>query len=160
MFAIALKLERKSIQLFSTVTLMALGLFLFTYKSTQFNMTGFACLMLASLFSGIRWSFMQLLLQKPQFKTISNPIQMLMYIQPFMIMTEIVLAVVIERFHFIEAIFPINDAQHSVQVRSIVIVVFGGFLAFLLAISEIVVVQNTSSLTLSIAGIFKVSTKK
>lgn len=46
------------------VLLIAGGLFMFTYKSTQFNMEGFALVLGASFIGGIRWTLTQILLQK------------------------------------------------------------------------------------------------
>lgn len=46
------------------VLLIAGGLFMFTYKSTQFNVEGFALVLGASFIGGIRWTLTQILLQK------------------------------------------------------------------------------------------------
>lgn len=46
------------------VLLIAGGLFMFTYKSTQFNVEGFALVLGASFIGGIRWTLTQMLLQK------------------------------------------------------------------------------------------------
>ena len=48
------------------VLLIAGGLFMFTYKSTQFNMEGFALVLGASFVGGIRWTLTQILLQKAE----------------------------------------------------------------------------------------------
>lgn len=48
------------------VLLIAGGLFMFTYKSTQFNMEGFALVLGASFIGGIRWTLTQMLLQKAE----------------------------------------------------------------------------------------------
>lgn len=39
---------------------------MFTYKSTQFNMEGFALVLGASFIGGIRWTLTQMLLQKAE----------------------------------------------------------------------------------------------
>ncbi len=44
----------------------------------------------------------------------------------------------------------------SVAGRSIIMMVFGALLAFMLSVSEYLLVSNTSGLGLAIAGIFKV----
>ena len=46
------------------VLFIAVGLFMFTYQSTQFNLEGFLMVMTASVLSGLRWSLAQLVLQK------------------------------------------------------------------------------------------------
>lgn len=48
------------------VLLIAGGLFMFTYKSTQFNVEGFALVLGASFIGGIRWTLTQMLLQKAE----------------------------------------------------------------------------------------------
>lgn len=48
------------------VLLIAGGLFMFTYKSTQFNTQGFVLVLCASFLGGIRWTLTQILLQKAE----------------------------------------------------------------------------------------------
>lgn len=48
------------------VLLISVGLFLFTYKSTQFDTEGFAMVLGASFLGGIRWTWTQILLQKDE----------------------------------------------------------------------------------------------
>lgn len=60
------------------------GLFLFTYKSTHFDALGFSFLLFASLSSGIRWTFAQLIMQKSKLG-LHNPIDMIFHMQPWMI---------------------------------------------------------------------------
>ena len=54
-------LQRSS--LIVIVGLIALGLFLFTFRSTSFNLDGFLLVLLASATSGLRWTLAQLLSQ-------------------------------------------------------------------------------------------------
>lgn len=48
------------------VLLIASGLFMFTLKSTQFNLEGFLMVLLASFIGGIRWTLTQVLMQKAE----------------------------------------------------------------------------------------------
>lgn len=48
------------------VVCISLGLFLFTFKSTHFNVTGFAMCLTASIVSGLRWSLTQLVAQRAE----------------------------------------------------------------------------------------------
>ena len=48
------------------VLCISLGLFLFTFESTQFNATGFIMCLTASIISGLRWSLTQLIAQKDE----------------------------------------------------------------------------------------------
>lgn len=67
------------------VIMISGGLFLFTYKSTHFDALGFSFLLFASLSSGIRWSFAQLIMQKSKLG-LHNPIDMIYHMQPWMIL--------------------------------------------------------------------------
>ena len=46
------------------VIFIAVGLFMFTFQSTQFNLEGFIMVMSASVLSGLRWTLAQIVLQK------------------------------------------------------------------------------------------------
>ncbi|KAK9889980.1 hypothetical protein WA026_008791 [Henosepilachna vigintioctopunctata] len=94
-FCILLKLEKKSWSLFSIVIMISIGLMLFTYKSTQFNFLGFFLTLVASVCSGIRWTFVQLLMHK-QKMGVQNPIDMMYHMQPWMILSVLPFAVAIE----------------------------------------------------------------
>lgn len=63
-FAILFKLERKRVSLIVIVSLISLGLFMFTYQSTQFSSTGFFLVLTASFLGGLRWTMAQLLVQR------------------------------------------------------------------------------------------------
>ncbi|KAK4324708.1 hypothetical protein Pmani_004664 [Petrolisthes manimaculis] len=81
-FAIIFKLEEMSYSVVVLVVLIAGGLFLFTYKYTQFNLFGFILVIIASLLSGLRWTLSQLVMQKAELG-LSNPIDMVYHIQPW-----------------------------------------------------------------------------
>lgn len=77
------------------VGLIGLGLFMFTYKSTQFNTLGFLFILFASLSSGVRWSFAQFIMQKSKLG-LHNPIDMIYHMQPWMIVSLLPLVLFIE----------------------------------------------------------------
>lgn len=85
-FAILLKLEKKTWSLMMIVVMISSGLFMFTYKSTNFNAMGFSFLIFASLCSGIRWSFAQLVMQKSKLG-LHNPVDMIYFMQPWMLLS-------------------------------------------------------------------------
>lgn len=72
-FAIVFRLERKSWSLIFIVAMISAGLFLFTYKSTEFDLLGFILLLIASFSSGARWTLAQLVMQKSKLG-LQNPI--------------------------------------------------------------------------------------
>lgn len=46
--------------------LISLGLFMFTYKSTQFQLDGFLLVLSASILGGLRWTLAQLVMQRKE----------------------------------------------------------------------------------------------
>lgn len=136
------------------VIMISGGLLMFTYKSTQFNALGFIFLLFASLTSGIRWSFAQLVMQKSNLG-LHNPIDMVYHMQPWMILAILPFTLGFEGQKIIELFQSLHD-----QTKEDIIIVWseatvGAVIAFIMELSEFLVLAFTSSLTLSIAGIFK-----
>ena len=139
--------------------LISLGLLLFTFHSTEFHLFGFILVMMASFSSGLRWTLAQVVTQKHELG-LGNPIDMIYHIQPTMIVALVPLASYVEGVKVVtsDKFFRTDDIE-KLMTNSIWILC-GAFLAFLLESSEYLVVSYTSSITLSISGIFKVITKK
>ncbi|XP_070507377.1 solute carrier family 35 member C2 [Chironomus tepperi] len=153
-FAIIFRLERKSWSLLVIVVMISAGLFLFTYKSTEFDLLGFILLLIASFSSGARWTLAQIVMQKSKLG-LQNPIDMIYYMQPYMLISLIPFAIVFESTRLFEHISMIFDMDGYEIFVLWVKISIGAFLAFFMEISEFLVLSNTSSLTLSVAGIFK-----
>ncbi|ENN72230.1 hypothetical protein YQE_11093, partial [Dendroctonus ponderosae] len=158
-FSILFKLEKKSWSLVIIVLMITAGLILFTYKSTQFNFFGFILLLIASISSGLRWTCMQLLLQKSKLG-MKNPVDMIYYMQPWMIAAVLPIALCMEGtesfgFNVIRScqVFGFMEL-HPFLMLSLKVLV-GAFIAFFMEFIEVTLVSYTSSLTLAIAGIFK-----
>lgn len=66
--------------------MISLGLFLFVFKSTAFNLIGFLMALTASFLSGARWTLSQLIMQKGKLG-LENPIDFIYHIQPIMVLT-------------------------------------------------------------------------
>ncbi|XP_066834346.1 solute carrier family 35 member C2 isoform X5 [Anser cygnoides] len=66
LFSLLFKLEEMRLALVLVVLLIAGGLFMFTYKSTQFNTQGFMLVLCASFLGGVRWTLTQILMQKAE----------------------------------------------------------------------------------------------
>ncbi|PNJ85964.1 SLC35C2 isoform 2 [Pongo abelii] len=122
--------------------------------STQFNMEGFALVLGASFIGGIRWTLTQMLLQKAELG-LQNPIDTMFHLQPLMFLGLFPLFAIFEGLHLStsEKIFRFQDT--GLLLRVLGSLFLGGILAFGLGFSEFLLVSRTSSLTLSIAGIFK-----
>lgn len=127
---------------------------MFTYKATNFNALGFTFLIIASLASGIRWSFAQIIMQRSKLG-LHNPIDMIYHMQPWMIAAVIPFALIFECKHIMDN-FPLLAEMETSRIlivwRDVSV---GALIAFLMEISEFMVLTHTSSLTLSVAGIFK-----
>uniref|UniRef100_A0A182ITB7 Sugar phosphate transporter domain-containing protein n=2 Tax=Anopheles atroparvus TaxID=41427 RepID=A0A182ITB7_ANOAO len=153
-FAILLKLEKKSWSLGAIVIMISGGLFMFTYKSTQFDALGFSFLLFASLSSGIRWTFAQLIMQKSKLG-LHNPIDMIFHMQPWMILSVLPFTIGFEGQKLVEGYYLVQTMARSVVLDMWLKISFGAFIAFAMEVSEFMVLTNTSSLTLSVVGIFK-----
>ncbi|XP_017098497.2 solute carrier family 35 member C2 [Drosophila bipectinata] len=154
LFAIALGLEKKSWYLVSIVGLIGTGLVMFTYKSTQFNALGFFFILFASLSSGLRWSFAQFIMQKSKLG-LHNPIDMIYYMQPWMIASLVPLVCAIEGPRLLLVMEDLHNHTLAEISWAWGRISVGALLAFLMEFAEFLVLCKTSSLTLSIAGIFK-----
>jgi len=159
-FAICFGLERKRLSLVLIVLLISCGLFLFTYKATDFVFKGFILALTASFLGGLRWTLSQLVMQRKDIG-LSNPIDMIYYIQPWMICSIIPLVLVVEIVPIFDGTgssgshMMLSSEDEDYLVEKVIFVLIGSLLAFLMELSEYLLLTYTSSLTLSIAGIFK-----
>lgn len=150
-FAIILGLEKKSWSLVGIVLMIAAGLLMFTYKATQFNLLGFNFLLVASFAAGLRWTFAQLLMQKSKLG-LHNPIDMVFHVQPFMFLSLLPFMAWFEGFQCFDYLSTLSPNELWSAFLKVSV---GATIAFAMELSEFLVVTYTSSLTLSIAGIFK-----
>ncbi|XP_064096958.1 solute carrier family 35 member C2-like isoform X1 [Macrobrachium nipponense] len=153
-FAIAFKLEEMRWSVVVLVVLIAGGLFLFTYKYTQFNLFGFILVLIASSLSGLRWTLSQLVMQKSELG-LSNPIDMVYHIQPWMTVSLLPLAIIMEGTSIAASEYGFRFKVSSEAMYMWGRVMFGAVLAFCMEVSEYLVVCYTSSLTFSISGVAK-----
>lgn len=153
-FAIVFKLEKLSIPIVAIVLSISTGLFMFTYESTQFDLKGFTLVLIASALSGIRWTTAQKVTQQSVYG-LSNPIDVIYHTQPWMALVLLPLAFSLEGDEFLTSPFLFRSHDYLGTCRTLGYFVFGACLAFGLEVAEFLVVCNSSSLTLSIAGIFK-----
>ncbi|XP_039287057.1 solute carrier family 35 member C2 [Nilaparvata lugens] len=146
-FALIFKLEKKSWSLVVIVAMISIGLFMFTYKATQFDLFGFTMVLFASFSSGLRWTSAQFIMQRSELR-LKNPLDLMYYTQPWMFLT------VLPFFYFIEG----GKIVHSLSSEGWdkwLPVFGGGFIALAMELAEFLVLLSTSSLTLSVIGIFK-----
>lgn len=153
-FALVFKLEEPNPFLILVVLLISSGLFMFTYESTQFNLEGFLMVLLASFIGGIRWTLTQVLMQKAELG-LQNPIDTMYHLQPLMFIGLFPLFLYNESLSLSTSEKLFRQTELSPLLYSLFTLSIGGFLAFGLGFSEFLLVSRTSSLTLSISGIFK-----
>lgn len=154
MFALLMRLEKWRWSLIFVVLFIAVGLFMFTYHSTQFNGKGFVMVMTASVLSGLRWTLAQVVTQKNELG-LHNPLDMMFHIQPWMIIGLLPLSVAFEGIQIATTDQFFRFTEYSILFRNLGLVFLGACLAFMLEFSEFLLVSQTSSLTLSISGIVK-----
>nr|CAB3266239.1 solute carrier family 35 member C2 [Phallusia mammillata] len=153
-FSLILKLEKPRWSLIIVVGLISGGLFLFVFESTQFNPEGFILVLTASFLGGIRWTLSQILTQKKELN-LTNPIDLTYHLTPTMFVGLFPLALAHEGLPFFSSSFLFASETVGEMVPALLMILVGGILAFLLSVSEYLLLSSTSSLTLSICGIFK-----
>ncbi|KAL3079781.1 hypothetical protein niasHS_014063 [Heterodera schachtii] len=154
-FSLMLRLERWRTSLGTSAFLIAFGLFLFTWRSTQLDMWGLMLVELAALCTGIRWTISQLIMQGEECATpIRHPLDIMIAVQPWMFLAIVPIVVVVEgpEMTFL-SLTSFYDSQQPMLVLSLIL--FGGMLAFLMEFAEYLLLVNTSGITLSILGIVK-----
>eukprot|EP00794_Sanderia_malayensis_P018716 gene18717-20605_t len=153
-FSVLFKLEHLHARLMAVIALISGGLFMFTYESTQFNAVGFFIAMTASAISGVRWTTVQLLMQKESLG-LHNPIDTIYHLQPVMALSLVLLAFFIEGPSMATSQQLWRAPSWHIAGCSVSMMIFGALLAFMLSVSEYLLVSSTSGLGLAIAGIFK-----
>ncbi|CAL8112898.1 unnamed protein product [Orchesella dallaii] len=154
-FALFLKLEEQHWSLIIIVGMISGGLFMFTYQSTQFELRGFLLIMAASFLSGLRWTMCQLIVQKSTLG-LQNPIDMVYHVQPWMMIAVLPFAIFFEGPHISSRSMSFESMQEKAAfLYAMNAILLGALMAFFMEIAEYMVVAYTSSLTLSVAGIFK-----
>lgn len=152
LFAIVFGLEKASWKLAGIIIIMTLGVIMMVAGETAFSGLGFVLLMMASFFSGLRWSLTQILLRRNS--ATSNPFASLFFLTPIMFAVLFILAIPVEGFGALRQGF-VELAAKKGTFFSFALLIFPGFLAFLMTSAEFALLKRTSVVTLSVCGIFK-----
>uniref|UniRef100_A0A0K0CX94 TPT domain-containing protein n=1 Tax=Angiostrongylus cantonensis TaxID=6313 RepID=A0A0K0CX94_ANGCA len=133
--------------------LIASGLFLFTWNSTQLDLTGLILVELAAFCTGVRWTVSQLVMQREE-QALNHPLDMVAHVQPWMLIPIIPLIIIFEgqELSYNKAFF-YNGNYAAIEIAFLIIC--GGLLAFCMEMSEYLLLVNTSGITLNIFGIVK-----
>ncbi|KAF2858871.1 TPT-domain-containing protein, partial [Piedraia hortae CBS 480.64] len=150
--AFLFRLEKPTWRLCAIILVMTAGVVMMVAGETAFNAAGFALVMTASFCSGFRWSLTQLLLLRHS--ATSNPFSSILFLTPVMFVALLSLALAIEGpsdvFYGLKAL-----ASARGGLLTFGLILFPGFLAFMMVSAEFALLQRTSVVTLSVCGIFK-----
>ncbi|KAH7163311.1 triose-phosphate transporter family-domain-containing protein [Dactylonectria estremocensis] len=151
-FAFMFRLEVPTWRLVAIIATMTLGVILMVFGEVEFKLGGFLLVISAAFFSGFRWGLTQILLLRNP--STSNPFSSIFYLTPVMFAVLISIALPVEGFgNLIEGFKVLSNEWGSVMAP--LFLLFPGCLAFCMTASEFALLQRTSVVTLSIAGIFK-----
>ncbi|KAK4128156.1 TPT-domain-containing protein [Parathielavia appendiculata] len=152
LFAFLFRLETPTWKLVGIIATMTLGVVMMVAGEVEFKFSGFVLVISAAFFSGFRWGLTQILLLRNP--ATSNPFSSIFFLAPVMFLTLICIAVPVEGAGaLLTGLRRIADEKGALVAP--LIIVFPGIIAFLMTASEFALLQRTSVVTLSIAGIFK-----
>lgn len=156
LFGILFKLEVPTWNIFAIIGVMSAGVVMMVAGEAEFQLVGFFLVLGAAMFSGLRWSLTQLLLRGDQnlnkVSTHNDPIKTIMYLTPPM---GIFLFLWGSIFEGIPSFIQSPLWKEKGFFGGVIIMMIPGMIAFMMTLSEFFLLNRTSVLTLSIAGIFK-----
>lgn len=169
LFAFLFRLEQPTQHLLGIIGIVGAGLVLMLYHPVSFSMTGFILVFGSAIFSGLRWSLTQVILQRYEEKSHSDetsegeklagamagagPLRTILFLGPIIIPCLFSLSLLVEGPQsIINSVF-FTSPTSAQQAWGICI--FGGLQCFLVIGLEYQCVRETSVLTLSIASIIK-----
>ncbi|KAF4979032.1 hypothetical protein FZEAL_4707 [Fusarium zealandicum] len=151
-FAFFFRLETPTWRLVAIIATMTLGVVLMVFGEVEFKLGGFVLVISAAFFSGFRWGLTQILLLRNP--ATSNPFSSIFFLTPVMFLILIALAIPVEGFgNLIEGYQGLSNEWGALMAP--LFLLFPGCIAFCMTASEFALLQRTSVVTLSIAGIFK-----
>lgn len=152
LFAFLFRLEVPTWKLVAIIATMTLGVVMMVAGEVEFKLGGFVLVIAAAFFSGFRWGLTQILLLRHP--ATSNPFSSIFFLAPVMFLTLISIAIPVEGGRALLAGLE-TIAETKGVLGAALIILFPGVIAFLMTASEFALLQRTSVVTLSIAGIFK-----
>jgi solute carrier family 35 protein C2 len=152
LFAFLFRLETPTWKLVGVIATMTLGVVMMVAGEVEFKLGGFVLVISAAFFSGFRWGLTQILLLRNP--ATSNPFSSIFFLAPVMFVTLVSIAIPVEGAGALLAGLK-GIAKERGALAAPLFVFFPGVLAFMMTASEFALLQRTSVVTLSIAGIFK-----
>ena len=151
-FAFLFRLEKPTWKLVAIIATMTVGVIMMVAGEVEFKLGGFILVISAAFFSGFRWGLTQILLLRNP--ATSNPFSSIFFLAPIMFVTLLSIAIPVEGFGNLLAGLKLLADEWG-PLKTPVLLLFPGTIAFLMTASEFALLQRTSVVTLSIAGIFK-----
>ena len=152
MFAFLFRLETPNWKLVGIIATMTLGVVMMVAGEVEFSLGGFALVISAAFFSGFRWGLTQILLLRNP--ATSNPFSSIFFLAPVMFVTLATIAIPVEGVSALVGGIGAIAEEKGTFIAPLLLL-FPGMIAFLMTASEFALLQRTSVVTLSIAGIFK-----
>ncbi|SPO39590.1 related to YMD8 - putative nucleotide sugar transporter [Pseudozyma flocculosa] len=153
-FAFLFRLEIIRWSLIGIIALITIGVVMMVAAETKFVLVGAVQVLTASAMGGLRWTLTQMLLDRDGMG-LNNPIATIFWLAPVMGACLVVFSAIFEDWH---AIFGGDGGWFDGLFRSlktVALITAPGVLAFGMNLSEFALIQRTSVVTLSVAGIFK-----
>ncbi|RYO98551.1 hypothetical protein DL764_007058 [Monosporascus ibericus] len=152
LFAFVFRLETPTLKLIAIIATMTAGVVMMVAGEVEFKLNGFVLVISAAFFSGFRWGLTQILLLRNP--ATSNPFSSIFFLAPVMFATLTLIAIPVEGvLELVEGLRQLSAEWGA--IRTPMILLFPGTIAFLMTASEFALLKRSSVVTLSIAGIFK-----
>ncbi|KAE8226165.1 hypothetical protein CF319_g1196 [Tilletia indica] len=156
-FAFLFRLEKVRLSLIGIIGLITIGVIMMVAAETQFVLVGAIEVLTASAMGGIRWALAQMLLdgrgRNNGMGMARNPIATIFWLAPIMAVSMAVASMIVEDWRVVLTSRHFRDFAAS--MKTLGLVTAPGVLAFCMHLSEFALIQRTSVVTLSVAGIFK-----
>ena len=155
LFAFLFKLEKPTLLMFMTISVICLGVVLMVASETTeitFDLGGYLMVQFAALSAGLRWTLTQVLLvQKSMGMT--HPIVTTFYLAPVVSVFLFLSFVLVEGFGPLLQHPYMSSLGQGLQMFGIIGA--GGVLAFFMSLAEFYLIYSTSVVTFTVAGIVK-----
>ncbi|GIL52194.1 hypothetical protein Vafri_8132 [Volvox africanus] len=154
-FAFVWGIEKPSLELIGVVVVIVGGLALLVKGETHFDLLGFGLVMTASCLSGLRFTLTQVLLHGHHHSAaLGGPLEVLEQLTPVMSITALMFSLAWEElWDVLPSSVYFNSVEHT--VLTMLAIVLGALIAFLMVWTEYQVIKETSALIFMIAGTVK-----
>ncbi|KAI1435709.1 TPT-domain-containing protein [Xylaria sp. CBS 124048] len=152
LFAFLFRLESPTWRLVAIIATMTAGVIMMVAGEVEFHLGGFFLIISSAFFSGFRWGLTQILLLRHP--ATSNPFSSIFFLTPVMFVMLLFIAAPVEGLPaFWDGLRTLSKEWGILKTP--LLLLFPGTIAFLMTASEFALLQRSSVVTLSIAGIFK-----